>query len=72
MRFRLLNKIYANFFGYFWLECPLCSQFFGGHEWKDENTLWRKPDQGVGVCKDCGETARIKSAKIRGVYYGQT
>jgi len=35
MKHRYLNKIYAKFFGYFWLPCPLCGQMFGGHEWED-------------------------------------
>lgn len=29
---RLLNRIYAFLFGYFWLPCPLCGEMFGGHE----------------------------------------
>lgn len=29
---RLLHKIYAHAFGYFWLPCPECGKMFGGHE----------------------------------------
>ena len=29
---RLLNKLYAWLFGYFWLPCPVCGRDFGGHE----------------------------------------
>ena len=29
---RLLHKMYAALFGYFWLPCPVCGQMFGGHE----------------------------------------
>lgn len=29
---RLLHKLYANLFGYFWLPCPVCRKEFGGHE----------------------------------------
>ena len=29
---RILAKLYADFFGYFWLPCPICGKFFGGHE----------------------------------------
>ena len=29
---RLLNKLYAWMFGYFWLPCPVCKENFGGHE----------------------------------------
>jgi hypothetical protein len=29
---RFFNMLWANFFGYFWLPCPRCGKFFGGHE----------------------------------------
>lgn len=29
---RIIHKIYANAFGYFWLPCPVCKEHFGGHE----------------------------------------
>ncbi|MES2950271.1 MAG: hypothetical protein V4858_17140 [Pseudomonadota bacterium] len=29
---RLLNRIYAWLFGFFWLPCPVCGREFGGHE----------------------------------------
>lgn len=29
---RTLNRIYAWLFGYFWLPCPVCGKYFGGHE----------------------------------------
>jgi hypothetical protein len=29
---RFLNRIYAHLFGYFWLPCPNCGRYFGGHE----------------------------------------
>lgn len=32
LRFRKFNKFYAWLFGYFWLPCPLCGKYFGGHE----------------------------------------
>lgn len=31
---RFLHRIYAAVMGYFWLPCPLCGEFFGGHESK--------------------------------------
>jgi hypothetical protein len=27
-----LNQAYAWLFGYFWLPCPLCGRYFGGHQ----------------------------------------
>lgn len=32
---RCLHQLYAFWLGYFWLPCPLCGKYFGGHEWKD-------------------------------------
>lgn len=29
---RALHKLYANLMGYFWLPCPVCKKYFGGHE----------------------------------------
>lgn len=31
---RLLHRLYAKIFGYFWLPCPICWKEFGGHEVK--------------------------------------
>lgn len=35
---RFLNKLYANFFGYFWLPCPKCHRHRGGHEKEGKGT----------------------------------
>lgn len=41
---RLFHRLYALIFGYFWLPCPVCRRYFGGHEkgggcyWIDETT----------------------------------
>ena len=29
---RSLNQLHAAVFGFFWLPCPLCGTYFGGHE----------------------------------------
>ena len=58
MKNRKLNKIYATFMGYFWLPCPLCSQMFGGHEWKERNILMVTSNIGKGVCIDCSENVK--------------
>lgn len=31
---RTAARIYAAMNNYFWLPCPLCGQYFSGHEWK--------------------------------------
>lgn len=55
IRNRLLNKIYAKLFGYFWLPCPICGKMFGGHECG--GTLRITIRRGKGVCSDCGGKA---------------
>lgn len=30
---RWFNKLYAFVFGYFWTSCPICGDYYGGHEW---------------------------------------
>ena len=64
MRFRLFNKIYADFKGYFWLPCPLCGKHFGGHEWLDGHDLWGLNGSGTGVCPDCGDKAKEINKKF--------
>ena len=29
---RLKEQIYARTHGYFWAPCPICGEYFGGHE----------------------------------------
>ena len=61
MKFRLFNKWFAKFFGYFWLPCPLCGEMFGGHEWQFDNiynSACINTDRvGIrqGICPDCTE-----------------
>ncbi len=61
-RFRLLNKLYANMFGYFWAACPICKTMFGGHEYA--GTLWSDYENGKLTCFGCpgdhGETPSLQ------------
>jgi len=52
MKMRWLNKLYALFCGYFWLPCPLCGSYFGGHEATGKGIMisW---DRSEGICPDC-------------------
>jgi hypothetical protein len=57
---RLLNKIYANLFGYYWIPCPLCGKEMGGHEnninvYKSED-IGKASMAGKSICKDCAKT----------------
>jgi len=62
MKNRTFNKLYAMANGYFWMPCPLCGQYFGGHEWRDYDG---KPSSistgcytGKGICPDCTRAGR--------------
>jgi hypothetical protein len=67
MKNRFRNYIFAIVQGYFWLSCPICGKKFGGHEWDFENgnTLYISPNEGRGVCPDCGEIAKKINAKTK-------
>lgn len=49
---RFLNQLWAFIAGYFWLPCPLCGRYFGGHEWTGEYSIPNKNRPGIstGVC----------------------
>jgi hypothetical protein len=55
---KLIHKIYAYLFGYFWLPCPRCGQMFGGHQ-KGGGTNYDQPfnlkgaNTGKVCCPDC-------------------
>ena len=53
-----LHKTFAKLFGYFWTNCPICGNEFGGHQWKDglNGTLWSANKTGVAVCSDCADS----------------
>ena len=50
---RFIQKLFADWFGYFWLPCPVCGQMFGGHEWKDGSIATDTPGLRKGICPDC-------------------
>lgn len=58
---RWLQQLRAYLGAYFWLPCPICGEYFGGHEWGDRDTLWETPGEGTGVCANCGDEARRRS-----------
>jgi hypothetical protein len=63
MRMRTLNKLYAAVAGYFWVACPLCNQYFGGHEWRGihGHSSTVRNSSGVsesGICPDCTRAGR--------------
>jgi len=60
---RFIHRIYANISGYFWHPCPICGNYFGGHEWDYENghTLQKTGNIGIGVCSNCGDEAKKRN-----------
>jgi hypothetical protein len=67
---RWLNKLWANFWGYFWKPCPLCGRYTGGHEWNSiDQYVPINSWQGRGVCarQECIEKA--KEIRQQGFYW---
>lgn len=70
---RFLHHFYAWLFGYFWIPCPVCQDFFGGHEVKNGGTLLiphtgnrHAPPNGLATCPRCpGYWYRTKSGEFR-------
>jgi len=62
---RWLQKWYANLRGYFWLPCPLCGEYFGGHEWRTGDYLFYSDRNASGVCPNCGEKAKQLSKEYQ-------
>lgn len=63
---RWLHESWANFAGYFWLPCPLCGEYFGGHEWKvgsPNHSIMTSWNTGSGVCPNCHDAARAYNEK---------
>lgn len=49
---REAHRKYANAHGYFWMPCPRCGQYFGGHEWGGEAVRFADLS-GIGCCPRC-------------------
>ncbi len=44
---RWANQLWAAVFGFFWLPCPICGTYFGGHEY---DATWWYGYGGTGIC----------------------
>ena len=60
----MFNKLYANIKGYFWLPCPICGNYFGGHEWNNRDGLWTSGSMRTGVCNNC---VGLKEIRLRNI-----
>jgi hypothetical protein len=51
--------MWASIANYFWLPCPLCRRYSGGHEWNGVS-IPVSLSRGKGVCprKECQEEAK--------------
>jgi predicted RNA-binding Zn-ribbon protein involved in translation (DUF1610 family) len=54
---RFVQRIKAFSGSYYWLPCPICGEYYGGHEW-DGGSLADTNHSGKMVCPDCNEIAR--------------
>jgi hypothetical protein len=59
---RWIHKFYAWALGYFWRPCPLCADYFGGHECEPGNIIYTSPGRGLCVCPNCGEVVKKEIA----------
>jgi hypothetical protein len=72
---REAHKLFAKQFHYFWLPCPLCGTFTGGHEWRDIDGKPSSipdpdgdPSVSIGICPTCtraGHGHRAQPAETR-------
>jgi hypothetical protein len=58
---RLMHRLYAAMAGYFWLPCPRCGVYFGGHEWRapDGWVVTRSDSDRRLWCPTCTPTRRF-------------
>jgi hypothetical protein len=63
---RWLHKLWANFAGYYWTQCPICGEYYGGHELKVNSESLKKYSCITGkafnkakcVCPRCNKEAK--------------
>ena len=53
---RIIHKLYAWQFAYFWKPCPICKRMFGGHE-EPKGFLYTGPNLLVVTCSLCVDRA---------------
>ena len=66
LMFRWFHKLYAKAFGYTWMQCPICGDYFGGHEISDKKTA-RVTDSNGNVWPVCTKSECIAEAVTRNI-----
>ena len=59
---RFIHWLYALLRGYFWLPCPICGQYFGGHE-STGIGLMEDWNSGVCICPNCESEADKRNSE---------
>lgn len=45
------RRRYALAYGFFWFPCPICKEYFGGHEAVSDPVLKETKDRGWLICR---------------------
>lgn len=67
---RGLHRIYAWWLGYFWRPCPVCGEFFGGHEVNSASFVASPDDpyRGKAVCPSCARDKVLVDKLLKALY----
>lgn len=67
---RGLHRIYAWWFGYFWRPCPVCGDYFGGHEVDFVYSVASPDDprKGEVLCPPCARSSALADRLIKTIY----
>jgi hypothetical protein len=61
-------RLRAFWGGYFWLPCPICGRYFGGHDVADIH-LMDTLSSGRCVCRKCEDRAwRLNQVRFPGIF----
>ncbi len=71
---RMIAKLVANVGGYFWLPCPCCGEFFGGHEIRSvdghrDSIPTREAGIASCICRSCTAVGKGCAAHARTTGY---
>lgn len=67
---RRKEQVYAFTHSYFWLPCPLCGDYFGGHE--AHGSMYQGCGSGVLVCLRCTAGGKKRGLENFNREFGRT